>query len=918
MTTFDLNILPIHRHNGQDHADLPGLLAFTPPRRAARGREKDSLILYIAFSGTAGFSPDEVNALHNRAATVFYQSAGTLTSAMRKSAESLNAALLERNFSTMGHGQYAHGLLVIAVAREDKCTLLLSGPAHVVWVGEGQSRHIYDPALSGKGLGSSQNIQTYLAQVDLHTNDLLVLCGKFPKDWEADLLGERPPTSLDSTYRKLTFTKGDLDAALIHPQLGRGIITLLRADVSAAAQPASESDSAPQADSPSESLEPRSRADQYENEEIEDVFIESPQSFQEDSRDEQPTISNPSTSSGQGLQSPISGLDTLATNHFDKLSAAARYSTNNDNQSSNSPISDSPPSITEEELDRLADFGAHMIQPSAYAIPPQPQETLPPQFEDKKISPPDTTSAAFSFPPSIPRIKSDEPVIESKPEIEEEISIEGEEEIIEEASATEKPSSLLGGLFNRPKAEAKPNAHAEATRQMAKVMVGGIQSGRRVNEGIKSFLQRFIPRLLPGGENPDVPAGEAMQQQMSFMPTYAFVFIALIIPILVGTIAVVVYLRFGQSVQYDEYYSQALNARAQAISETDPIRQRIAWENVMASIDKAESYRETDESNLLRAEAQNNLDGLMGVMRLEFVPAFTNGLSGTTQISRMAASESDLYMLEAERGEILHAAFTGRSLELDLTFNCQPGMYAGYQVGTLVDVLALPKVNLVGATVLGIDANGNLLYCSPGQVPQAIPLPSLPNTNWGRITSFVLDGGNLYVLDATSRSVWVFTGKDSTFTDTPYFYFGNQIPNTIDTAIDLAVSGDDLYLLHADGHLSTCTFSRIAETPTKCVDPINFLDPFPAHQDLNIFAQAHFTQMIVTTPPNIVALLLDSENQKVFRFTPRSIELQNQITAHAGDGNPFQSGTVGAMAVSPNYVLYFAIGNQVYFATNLP
>jgi hypothetical protein len=73
-----------------------------------------------------------------------------------------------------------------------------------------------------------------------------------------------------------------------------------------------------------------------------------------------------------------------------------------------------------------------------------------------------------------------------------------------------------------------------------------------------------------------------------------------------------------------------------------------------------------------------------------------------------------------------------------------------------------------------------------------------------------------------------------------------------------------------------------------------------------------------TTPPNSVILLLDSENQRVFRFTPRSLELQNQFTGFAGKANPFQARTVDAMTVSPNYVLYIAFGNQVYFATNLP
>jgi hypothetical protein len=42
------------------------------------------------------------------------------------------------------------------------------------------------------------------------------------------------------------------------------------------------------------------------------------------------------------------------------------------------------------------------------------------------------------------------------------------------------------------------------------------------------------------------------------------------------------------------------------------------------------------------------------------------------------------------------------------------------------------------------------------------------------------------------------------------------------------------------------------------------------------------------------------------------------VTGFAGRNNPFQPGAVSAMTVSPNYVLYLAIGNQVYLATNLP
>jgi hypothetical protein len=96
------------------------------------------------------------------------------------------------------------------------------------------------------------------------------------------------------------------------------------------------------------------------------------------------------------------------------------------------------------------------------------------------------------------------------------------------------------------------------------------------------------------------------------------------------------------------------------------------------------------------------------------------------------------------------------------------------------------------------------------------------------------------------------------------------------------------------------------------------VDNNPAHRDLNLFQTANLTQMAITNPPNSVILLLDAEDQSVFRFSPRSFELQNQIKSYAGKADPFQSGPAGALAVSPNYVLYLAIGDQVYFATNLP
>ncbi|HEY9528974.1 MAG TPA: hypothetical protein VIR02_17930, partial [Anaerolineales bacterium] len=699
-------------------------------------------------------------------------------------ADHVNTRLLERNRSTMSQGTYALGLLVLAVIRENQCTLLLSGPTHAVWVSDGQSRHIHEPALSGKGLGASQSLTAYLSQIELHPQDLLVLCGTFPRDWEADLLNERPPASLDASYRKLTFAKGDLNAVLIQAQSGHGVITVLRPEVSRAGNI---------------SLPPKP------------VVVAEPvppQLTESEEREEQQDLQ---TSVEIPYEEPVS----------------------------------SPPIITEERLDALADFAAHVVQPSAYAVPPQSESRIPPPKDEMNAE----SSGGRGFPSSIPRAKPVEPAV-----VVEEIA--AEDNGTEQAEPVQVPPQPGRARRRRIRSDAS----VAATRQVAKVMVGGIQTGRRVNERIGGFLRGFLPRLLPGSD----------ANKPFSLPTYALIFIAVVIPVAVVTVASIVYLRFGQSIQYDDLFAQAANTRTQALSETDPIRQRDAWQRVLTYLTDAEKYRETEESKQLRRDAQFQLDLLMGVVRLEFIPGFSNGLGNTTRISRMAASENDLYMLDADGGKILHAGFTGKSLALDTAFNCQPGLHGGYQVGPLIDLLALPKVNTLNAAVLGIDTAGTLLYCAPDQVPQAIPLPALPNTNWGEINSIALDNGNLYVLDAKSRSVWVFVGKDSAFVDTPYYFFGNEIPATIDSAMDLAVVADDLYMLHTDGHLSTCTFSRLSEVPTRCQDPAPRVDNYPAHHDIDIFGVAAFTQMAMTSPPNSVILLLDSASQSVFRFLPRS------------------------------------------------
>jgi hypothetical protein len=497
--------------------------------------------------------------------------------------------------------------------------------------------------------------------------------------------------------------------------------------------------------------------------------------------------------------------------------------------------------------------------PSAYAIPPQTRsEGLP------------TLDEILPFPPSIPRLKP------------------------KEASPLREMDEPI---MDEPKAPRQPS---ERTRKVARGLVGGMRAWRAMLAEVGNRLRKFLPNLLPGNEN-NAPSS-----------TLFLIAIAMIVPLVVVTSGATIYFTYGRSITYDKYMIEAENARARAISAGDPARERNEWKTVLLHLREAEKQKKTPELETLKREAQNELDSLEGIQRLNFYPAFVTGIGG--QISRLAANETDLYILDAVQGRVLHAAQVGRSFEMDAAFRCEQGEYGEYHVGPIVDILTLPRLNSMNAAVLGIDAGGNLLYCAPGQVGQAIPLP-IPDTNWGRVTGFAYDSGNLYVLDAPSRAVWVYTGKDASFIDRPYFYFGGQIPE-IEDSIDLVVNGDEMYLLHADSHLSHCTFSRLDTVPTRCEDPVTLVNPIPAYKDIDLFEQTHITQMMLTAPPDITLLLLDTDNRSVMRFSPRSLELLNQI--YAMPGTSLKTGPAGAMAVNPSRVLFLAVEDQVYFATDMP
>jgi hypothetical protein len=323
-------------------------------------------------------------------------------------------------------------------------------------------------------------------------------------------------------------------------------------------------------------------------------------------------------------------------------------------------------------------------------------------------------------------------------------------------------------------------------------------------------------------------------------------------------------------------------------------------------LDNAEIYMSTDESQELRSHAQGIVDTLDVIERLDFRLAIIDQLDESTQIIRIIARDDGLYMLNGTDGVVGRAVLTDEGYLLDTTFQCGPGPYGGFIIGSLVDIAAMPSGNDLKATILGIDANGNLLRCIPGEIPVATPLEP-PDINWGSPTKIAVDGNDLYVLDPQTNAVWIYRGMD--VSKAPRLFFDQQIPSLGD-AIDMAVNQNDLYLLHEDGHLTSCVYGALTTSPTRCKNPEIYTDPRPGRQSGPYIEDAFFSQIQFSPPPEPSIYLLDSLSQAIYRFSMR-LTLDRQFRSK----DPLVEFPASAFTVNRgNHAIFMAVGNQVYYA----
>ena len=788
-STLDLNILPVYYRLGQEESDPSELYAVMPPKRPARGRESDSLILYLSMAGNAPFTAEQQGPLMERLAQKFYKTTGSVTAAMRSVAEGLNLHLLDRNLRISGAGKQGIGLFIIAVLRGDVLYLAHCGPVHSFLVNPRETQVMHDAHGAGRGLGLGKTTPVRFYQAQMQSGDYLVLSPHAPAGWTTSGLRYAPRLGIEGMRRHLLdqagaeLSSGTIRAALIYAQGGEGKLRLLR-------RKAGVPDMAHTVPEPVPPAQPATGV--------------------------QPGTGDQPASAPPAAQEPV------------------------------------PP-----------------LQPTATAAP-TPQTEVVSNTGLRRIGTGITGEAAVSLIPA--------------------------EAAIQDAAQPAPQTPVTTSQPARPR-PASPKTERHPPRQVFAPLLAGVGAlGRAVGNTLESAgrsMGRLVRNILP-------------DESLLHLPPSVMVFIALAIPLVTATVGGVIYVQRGKASQHQTYYEQALVAAQNAAGQTEAPAQRAAWILVLGALDSAEFYKVTPDFRSLRSQAQAALDTLDKIERLNFQPALAQGLLGVDfRARRIITNGNDLYLLNALQGNVLRAYLTGRGYELDSTFKCGPS-YGPLVVGQLVDIIAISSGTYKDATLLGIDASGNLLYCTPdGEQPEAVQL-ALPG-NFKEATNLEIDNGDLYVLDPQSKAVWIYPGL--VVDQLPRDFFGEDRPDNMADIVDMTINNDDLFLLHTDGLISKCAYSSLPQSPTRCDDPFPYQDARAGRPSGPFMEEAIFNEIFFSPPPGPSIYMLDPQQQAIYYFSKRMAMQSQYRPAELLSTEP-----ASAFTISAGRLAFLAIGNQIYYA----
>jgi hypothetical protein len=160
----------------------PGTLAQTAPRRAARGRADDMLLVSLGISSSQTLTPGLVDHLAHQAADAYYTTNGSVTAALRAAASVVNDHLHDLNQTPSGNVRVA-GRMMLGVLRGGDLYLAQAGAGQAIVIRPGQVSRLGSDEAADRSLGQSVSPFLRYSHLEAKSGDVILLTSNAGPQW---------------------------------------------------------------------------------------------------------------------------------------------------------------------------------------------------------------------------------------------------------------------------------------------------------------------------------------------------------------------------------------------------------------------------------------------------------------------------------------------------------------------------------------------------------------------------------------------------------------------------------------------------------------------------------------------------------------------------------------------------------------
>lgn len=225
---YDLNIYSLTYQAGQLQKEIPGLFAWSAPKRASRSRQEDILFLMATFKGGKSFSEQNRKDLFDKLSSEFFKSSGSVTTAMRMIIDTINLTFLEQNLKLIEDSDRISASLLLGVIHYDILTVTQCGSTHGFLINSKGLTHFFDPEVGERGLGLSRLPKVRYFQEAMEASSYLILSPTPPQSWQSEQLVRNDTPSIELLWRRLHHQMPkDQVAGLIQVSAGNGNIRVV-------------------------------------------------------------------------------------------------------------------------------------------------------------------------------------------------------------------------------------------------------------------------------------------------------------------------------------------------------------------------------------------------------------------------------------------------------------------------------------------------------------------------------------------------------------------------------------------------------------------------------------------------------------------------------------------------------------------